>query len=341
MSESISINVKASNDKKYVIAINTSETVLDFKTKIALNCDTPADRMRLIYSGRVLKDPEPISTYNIAEGHTVHMVRGALTSTTTASTTATNTPTSTAASPSSSPSRNTTTSPQSVTPGGMAGIGSMGGTGIESGMMGSMMQDPNFAQYMSSMLQNPQVLESMIATNPMLQAMGPEARQMLHSPEFQQMISNPDMLRQVAQMGAGGIGSPPGVAAGARGGMFHPWGSPAGAGTTGTSPPRSYAAFNPFAAFGNAAGATHSMANLWPQYMASVGSGTGLVQPQQQQQQQQSTQQSTQPPEQRFQVQLQQLNEMGFWDATKNVRALVATGGNINGAIELLFSGAI
>lgn len=226
----------------------------------------------------------------------------------------------------------------------MAGIGSMGGTGIESGMMGSMMQDPNFAQYMSSMLQNPQVLESMIATNPMLQAMGPEARQMLHSPEFQQMISNPDMLRQVAQMGAGGIGSPPGVAAGARGGMFHPWGSPAGAGTTGTSPPRSFAAFNPFAAFGNAAGATHSMANLWPQYMASVGSGTGLVQPQQpqqQQQQQQSTQQSTQPPEQRFQVQLQQLNEMGFWDATKNVRALVATGGNVNGAIELLFSGAI
>lgn len=117
MSESISINVKASNDKKFVIAINTSETVLDLKTKIALNCDTPADRMRLIYSGRVLKDPEPISTYKIAEGHTVHMVRGAPISTATASTTATNTPTTTAASPSSSPSRTTTTSPQSVTPG--------------------------------------------------------------------------------------------------------------------------------------------------------------------------------------------------------------------------------
>ncbi|KAG0359344.1 hypothetical protein BG005_000954 [Podila minutissima] len=361
MSESISINVKASNDKKFVIAINTSETVLDLKTKIALNCDTPADRMRLIYSGRVLKDPEPISTYKIAEGHTVHMVRGAPISTATASTTATNTPTTTAASPSSSPSRTTTTSPQSVTPGppslsalpnpwanttpggaipglgGMANMGSMGGTGIESGMMGSMMQDPNFAQYMSSMLQNPQVLQSMMATNPMLQAMGPEARQMLHSPAFQQMISNPDMLRQVAQMGAGSMGSPPGVAAGARGG-FNPWGSPpARASTTGTSPPRS-SAF-PFAAFGNSVGTSPSMANLWPQYMASVGSGTGLVQPQQQQQQQQ--QQSTQQPEQRFQVQLQQLNEMGFWDATKNVRALVATGGNVNGAIELLFSGAI
>ncbi|KAG0039941.1 hypothetical protein BGZ82_006054 [Podila clonocystis] len=362
MSESISINVKASNDKKFVIAIDTSETVFDFKTKIALNCDTPADRMRLIYSGRVLKDPEPISTYKIAEGHTVHMVRGAPISTTTATT---NASTSTASSPS-SPSRATTTSPQSVTPGpptssalpnpwanttpsgalpglggmgmGVGSMGSMGGMGVESGMMGSMMQDPNFAQYMSSMLQNPQVLESMIATNPMLQAMGPEARQMLHSPEFQQMISNPDMLRHLAQMGTGSMGSPPGAAAGASGGMFNPWSSlPARAGTTGTSPPRPSASFNPFAAFGNSTEA-HSMANLWPQYMASVGSGTGLVQPQQQQQQQQ---QSTQPPEQRFQVQLQQLNEMGFWDASKNVQALVATGGNVNGAIELLFSGAI
>ncbi|KAI9242270.1 MAG: hypothetical protein BYD32DRAFT_403763 [Podila humilis] len=184
------------------------------------------------------------------------------------------------------------------------------------------------------MLQNPQVLESMIATNPMLQAMGPEARRMLHSPEFQRMISNPDMLRQVAQMGSVGMESPPGVASGA-GGMFSPWGStPTRASTTGTSPPRPSAAFNPFA-LGNSTGAPHPMANLWPQYMASVNSGTGVVQPQPQPQQQ------PQPPEQRFQVQLQQLNEMGFWDAAKNVQALLATGGNVNGAIELLFSGAI
>lgn len=210
------------------------------------------------------------------------------------------------------------------------------GMDVESGMMGSMMQDPNFAQYMSSMLQNPQVLESMIATNPMLQAMGPEARQMLHSPEFQRMISNPDMLRQVAQMGSMGMGSSPGVASGA-GGMFIPWGStPARATTTGTSPPRPSVAFNPFA-LGNSTGAPHPMANLWPQYMASINSGTGVVQPQLQSHQQQPTQ----PPEQRFQVQLQQLNEMGFWDAAKNVRALLATGGNVNGAIEMLFSGAI
>ncbi|CAG8576429.1 2367_t:CDS:2 [Rhizophagus irregularis] len=46
-----------------------------------------------------------------------------------------------------------------------------------------------------------------------------------------------------------------------------------------------------------------------------------------------------QPPEERFQVQLQQLNEMGFWDAQKNIRALLACGGNVQAAIEYLLSG--
>ena len=32
---------------------------------------------RLIYSGKVLKDPETLESYNVKDGHTVHMVRGA------------------------------------------------------------------------------------------------------------------------------------------------------------------------------------------------------------------------------------------------------------------------
>jgi ubiquilin len=77
MSE-VTVNVKASNDQKYVISLQTTDTVLDFKNKIAEKCDTPADRMRLIYSGRVLKDQDTIESYKIAEGHTVHMVRSAV-----------------------------------------------------------------------------------------------------------------------------------------------------------------------------------------------------------------------------------------------------------------------
>jgi len=45
------------------------------------------------------------------------------------------------------------------------------------------------------------------------------------------------------------------------------------------------------------------------------------------------------PPEERFQTQLQQLSDMGFSNARQNIRALLATGGNVNGAIEYIFGG--
>lgn len=45
------------------------------------------------------------------------------------------------------------------------------------------------------------------------------------------------------------------------------------------------------------------------------------------------------PPEERFQVQLQQLQDMGFTNASQNVRALLATGGNVHSAIEYILSG--
>ncbi|KJA16303.1 hypothetical protein HYPSUDRAFT_147883 [Hypholoma sublateritium FD-334 SS-4] len=47
----------------------------------------------------------------------------------------------------------------------------------------------------------------------------------------------------------------------------------------------------------------------------------------------------TRSPEERFQVQLQQLQDMGFTNAAQNVRALLATGGNVQGAIDYIFGG--
>lgn len=67
----------------------------------------------------------------------------------------------------------------------------------------------------------------------------------------------------------------------------------------------------------------------------------------------------TRPPEERFQVQLQvrptgsvtcrdpshlafflqQLQDMGFTNATQNIRALLATGGNVHAAIEYILGG--
>jgi ubiquilin len=72
----ISVNVKASGDKKFVISIEPEKTILDFKQMIAEQTDVPADRQRLIYSGRVLKDNDTLLDCKIADGNTVHMVKG-------------------------------------------------------------------------------------------------------------------------------------------------------------------------------------------------------------------------------------------------------------------------
>lgn len=64
--------------------------------------------------------------------------------------------------------------------------------------------------------------------------------------------------------------------------------------------------------------------------LGDLGSFGGFGQPPQ------STDQR--PPEERYETQLSQLASMGFTDAHKNVRALMATGGDINAAIEYLFT---
>jgi ubiquilin len=191
--------------------------------------------------------------------------------------------------------------------GGMGGGmgGGFGGAAPDQNMMNQMLQNPMFAQYMSTMLQNPAVLDSIISTNPQLSSMGPEIRQMMQSPEFRQMISNPDTIRQMAQMSSAmqGMGMSPS-------GLGSPFGAAGGQQSTEQqqqqAPP-----FNPFAAFGN------------PMFPGASATAAPT---------------DTRPPEERFQVQLQQLNEMGLWDAAKNIRALQATNGDVNAAIEMLFS---
>ena len=75
----ITFNVKAANDKKHVLTLPATTTVADLKTKLSSSeyADIPAERQRLIYSGRVLKDPDTLGGVKIKDGHTIHLVKGA------------------------------------------------------------------------------------------------------------------------------------------------------------------------------------------------------------------------------------------------------------------------
>jgi ubiquilin len=76
---SITFNIKASNDAKYTFTLPESTSVSDLKEKLSSSeyADTPAERQRLIYSGRVLKDNETLASYKIKDGHTIHLVKSA------------------------------------------------------------------------------------------------------------------------------------------------------------------------------------------------------------------------------------------------------------------------
>lgn len=75
----INFVVKSSNDVKFPISLAGSATVADLKQKLSGSdyADAPVDRLRLIFSGRVLKDADTISASKVKEGHTIHLVKSA------------------------------------------------------------------------------------------------------------------------------------------------------------------------------------------------------------------------------------------------------------------------
>jgi len=140
--------------------------------------------------------------------------------------------------------------------------------------------------------------------------------------------------------GMGGMGGMFGQGAGGANPFSALFGSPGGDSNTAGSAQGQNAQANPFASLfggggGGAAGSGGGMPAFNPEAMQQMmqnfgmgGMGGGTAAPQ-----------DTRPPEEMYSEQLRQLNEMGFYEFDRNVRALRMAGGNVQGAIEILFSG--
>ncbi|KAK7686493.1 hypothetical protein QCA50_010091 [Cerrena zonata] len=358
MSDSeIQINIKGPSELKLQITITPDKTVLDLKEAIAEKSDVPADRQRLIYSGRVLKDEDILSVYKIQSSHTIHMVKGAARNNASSSSTPQTLPTMQAGQ---NPHDPLTQLNSHQGYGLMAGLNPFAEMGVnpnDPNMLQGMMNNPQFLQQMSQMMSNPAIMDGIIASNPQLAGMG----QVFQSERFREMISNPEMLRMMLNMsnvmqgGGGGFGAPsnfpaPGLPSTAQ--------QPQSQTPAGTTPSNSAAGgtapqfpFNPLFGIG-APGAGAGAGNAPPnpfgdpaamQQMMNLlgggGSGGGLggglggfgSTP--------AAPADSRPPEERFQVQLQQLQDMGFTNASQNIRALLATGGNVHSAIEYILTG--
>ena len=134
--------------------------------------------------------------------------------------------------------------------------------------MASMLENPNFASTLNEALSNPDVIDQMIRSNPMLRDMGPQVRQMMQNPQFRRMMTDPEALRNLTQMQRqfGGGGMFGGMGAGAGGSEAFP-----APGVTDTTPEQTSAGErnatpnqpgnttqpppNPFSMFGNAGAA--------------------------------------------------------------------------------------
>ncbi|KAJ7035003.1 hypothetical protein C8F04DRAFT_1259362 [Mycena alexandri] len=381
----IQINVKGPSELKLQITITTDKTVLELKQAIAEKSDVEAERQRLIYSGRVLKDDDLLSVYKIQSTHTIHMVKGAVRSGATSTSAQ-------PAAPQQLPAMQAGQNPHDPLTllnshagfGAMAGLNPFADMGLNANdpnMLQGMMNNPQFLQQMSTMMSNPAIMDQIIASNPQMAGMGPAARNLMQSEHFRQMVSSPENLQRMLQMasmfnGAGGGGGAAFPAPGIPGSTNTPaaapaahafpnlFGAPGGAGNApafdpallaqlmgmggapppagaGTGAPPNAPAFDPallaqLMGMGGApppagAGAGAPPANpMDPALMAQFFGGLGAPAP---------PPADARPAEERFQVQLQQLQDMGFTNASQNVRALLATGGNVHSAIEYILGG--
>ncbi|KAF1851429.1 uncharacterized protein K460DRAFT_362174 [Cucurbitaria berberidis CBS 394.84] len=266
----ITFNVKAANDQKHVITLPSTTTVADIKAKLSTPefADIPAERQRLIYSGRVLKDGDTLSSVKIKDGHTVHLVKGAASnarqnpanqgtaSTTGGSSTPTpQVPTNIAAGTGNNPLAGLTGARYA----GFHGLPGMDTFGPDGGMgppptadsMLELMENPMFLSQMNEAMNNPAVVDMMMQ-NPMIRN-NPMLQEMLRNPEMRRMMFSPEMMRMQLQMqrsmgdrdGGGSSFPAPGATDN----------TPQPNSTATPNPPNAAGTPNPFAAFGGAGGA--------------------------------------------------------------------------------------
>ncbi|KAL9244805.1 hypothetical protein vseg_018531 [Gypsophila vaccaria] len=165
--------------------------------------------------------------------------------------------------------------------------------------MSQIMQNPAMSQMMQSVLSNPQYMDQMINMNPQLRAMtesNPQLREMMQNPEVLRQLASPEIMQQMLSLQQS---------------LFPAMNRP----QTNQDPLQT----------GGGTGNPNMGLEMLMNMFGGLGAG-GLTTPEN----------SNVPPEELYATQLTQLQEMGFFDAQENIRALQATRGNVHAAVERL-----
>ncbi|RHY72799.1 hypothetical protein DYB30_009660 [Aphanomyces astaci] len=68
------IRIKTLNDHTFSLTVPRAISIRDLKTTLQGTTSVPPQRQRLIYRGKLLRDGDLLSAYNVEDGHMVHMV---------------------------------------------------------------------------------------------------------------------------------------------------------------------------------------------------------------------------------------------------------------------------
>lgn len=316
------LNVQASHQQKFSVNVEPQTLVKDLKLLIIETNKEKEDwkgieieNIRIIFSGRILKDNETMESSKLVEDCTVHIVKSGgskkiestnLQSTPSNPSQSTNQQLPSAAAASATNPGATPFVTNSTTIESLLHSMSAGGGRNNAGSGASLASDPSAEfnpmdsqfrlQALQMLSQNPELLRTFLESSPFVQQIPPELRPHLSNPAFLQQISqllmtmSPEREAQILQeMNQNGF--PSRIPQFMTGGM--------GANSPFTD------AFNTTTATGNP---------------INTNDNSG----------------STEPPEIRFQSQLSQLNDMGFFDPEENIRCLLVTNGNVSAAVEIL-----
>ncbi|CAN8220174.1 unnamed protein product [Coccothraustes coccothraustes] len=195
-------------------------------------------------------------------------------------------------------------------------------------LMQNMLSAPYMRSMMQSLSQNPDLAVQMMLNNPLFVG-NPQLQEQMRQqlPTFLQQMQNPDTLSAMSNPRA----------------MQALLQIQQGLQTLATEAPGLIPGFNPGLGGGGSSGAPTASTAPSSVSTENTSPASGTTEPGHQQFVRQMLQalaganaQQLQNPEVRFQQQLEQLSAMGFLNREANLQALIATGGDINAAIERL-----
>ncbi|KAH0973788.1 hypothetical protein GBA52_025944 [Prunus armeniaca] len=168
--------------------------------------------------------------------------------------------------------------------------------------MNQFMQNPAVSQIMQSLISNPQYMNQILGSNPQFRSMldsNSHLREMMQNPEFLRQLASPETMQLLLTVQQS---------------LMSQFGRQQQQSTQET---------------GQTGGTAGSFNNTGLEILMNMfgGLGTGsLAVPNR----------PDVPPEELYAAQLSQLQEMGFFDQQENIRALMATAGNVHAAVERL-----